>query len=239
MASLCGNPIIKPTTVSALTTPYTPSPVGTNTLINAMSQAGIRAGTAALADTDVKNIITFLGPAYYPTTPGSSSNNTDINKYMDTDNKFVNNVKAEYCYYFNLYANGITQLLDSVSSPSNVDNQGNAFASLNAACKTLNVHLNNIARFVQAIAIQRKSTLNGISTNLSNLSSNLSNASTALAKQQAVLSKEKVNIQLYKEMEEYSREKSQHTNNLLMFYSFLNITALGLLFYIYRSAGSS
>ena len=40
---------------------------------------------------------------------------------------------------------------------------------------------------------------------------------------------------LHKEMETYSRQKARYHNNMLMLYSFLNITALGLLFYVYRS----
>jgi hypothetical protein len=40
---------------------------------------------------------------------------------------------------------------------------------------------------------------------------------------------------LQKEMEAYSRQKAQYHNNMLALYSFLNITALGLLFYVYRS----
>jgi hypothetical protein len=44
-----------------------------------------------------------------------------------------------------------------------------------------------------------------------------------------------VQTKLYKEMERYSRQKANYTNNLLSLYSFLNLTALGMLFYIYRS----
>jgi hypothetical protein len=40
---------------------------------------------------------------------------------------------------------------------------------------------------------------------------------------------------LMKDMETYSRQKAKYHNNMLMVYSFLNITALGLLFYVYRS----
>jgi len=43
------------------------------------------------------------------------------------------------------------------------------------------------------------------------------------------------NETLYKEMEKYSRQKAAYTNNLLGLYSFLNITALGLLIYIYKA----
>ena len=40
---------------------------------------------------------------------------------------------------------------------------------------------------------------------------------------------------LMKDMETYSRHKAKYHNNMLMLYSFLNITAVGLLFYVYRS----
>jgi len=64
----------------------------------------------------------------------------------------------------------------------------------------------------------------------------LDSTEQGLAKQHEILTKGKDNTVLYKEMEKYSKEKNKYTSNMLMLYSFLNITALGLLFYVYRSA---
>ena len=238
MSSLCGTPTIQQTTITALNTPYIGIPNGTPTIVQAMRDAGIASTTTALSDANLATILSKLGRSYYPPPPTSTATDSDISGFMAADAKFVNNVKAEYCWYFSRYANGINQLLDSVINPNNTDTGGNTFSTLNDACKTLNNHLNDIVRFVQAVAKKRKSSLSGITENLNSLNNNLTEASTSLTKQQAILSKQQTTVQLYKEMEEFSREKSKHTNNLLMLYSFLNITALGLLFYIYRSAGN-
>jgi hypothetical protein len=39
----------------------------------------------------------------------------------------------------------------------------------------------------------------------------------------------------YERMIEYTREKAKATNNLMQLYGFLNIVALGVIFYVYRS----
>ena len=41
---------------------------------------------------------------------------------------------------------------------------------------------------------------------------------------------------LNKEMVKYTEEKARYNNNLLKLYSFMNIVALGLLVYVYKSA---
>jgi len=56
-----------------------------------------------------------------------------------------------------------------------------------------------------------------------------------MAQRELLSSKNQSQMLLMKEMEAYSRHKSKYNNNLLMLYGFLNITALGLLFYVYRS----
>jgi hypothetical protein len=205
---------------------------GTPSIVGAIPATILSAGTATAAD--ITTIITTLG-AYVPAAPTSQSD-ADIQSFMDKDSIFITKVQQEYCHYFGLYAAGINQLLACVMNSNNLDGNGNTFASINAECNLLNTKLNIIAQVIQKIADQRKTSLNGIKTNLDTLNAQLGTASTSLSAQQAILTKEKGSVQLYKEMEQYSREKSKYTNNLLMLYSFLNITALGLLFYVYRAA---
>jgi hypothetical protein len=165
---------------------------------------------------------------------------------MINDTTFVDAIKREYCHYYVRYADGINQLLDSLISATGVDltDKHNPFKDpakgngLNTVCRNLNANLNMIAYFVQGVSDYRKNTiLPQIKTDLNKLNEKLSSAAQSLTNQKRILTSAQTNVQLYKEMEEYSREKSKYTGNMLMLYSFLNITALGLLFYIYRSAG--
>jgi hypothetical protein len=245
--SLCGDYTIgSGRTISDLESSYTPAITGTPTILGAMAAAGITTiPTSGLQTTDINTIIgklTNLYPADLPSNPTDA----DISGYMIHDAAFVAGIKSEYCYYFQRYADGINQLLDSVINSNSKDNSNPPipFADpatggdgLNTACQKLNVKLNNIVYFVQGVGQLRRNSIPTITTELNTLNMSLSNASQDLAKQQKILTSAQTNVQLYKEMEQYSREKSKYTNNMLMLYSFLNITALGLLFYIYRSAG--
>jgi 7,8-dihydro-6-hydroxymethylpterin-pyrophosphokinase len=82
----------------------------------------------------------------------------------------------------------------------------------------------------------RTKNVQALGGDITKLNAQLERTEQNLAKHNEILSKGKDTSVLYKEMEKYSKEKNKYTNNMLMLYSFLNITALGLLFYVYRSA---
>ena len=56
-----------------------------------------------------------------------------------------------------------------------------------------------------------------------------------LAQQNKIISSSDAVTKLNKEMVKYTEEKNRYTENLLKTYSVLNIVALGLLIYIYKS----
>ena len=58
-----------------------------------------------------------------------------------------------------------------------------------------------------------------------------------LTEQNKIISSSEATTKLNKEMVKYTEEKGKYTDNLLKMYSVLNIVALGLLIYVYKSAG--
>jgi hypothetical protein len=100
----------------------------------------------------------------------------------------------------------------------------------------LNQTLNDITKIVKGVARSRVNDAKGLGDAIQRVNAQLDRTEQGLAKQHEILTKGKDNTVLYKEMEKYSKEKNKYTGNMLMLYSFLNITALGLLFYVYRSA---
>lgn len=250
--SVCGSLIINGGTggrtitgdANSLEAPYVPPTGTTATILGAIGT--VTPGASGFTPADIDTIIGTLKTSLYPTLP-SNPTDADISGYMIKDTKFVNAIKSEYCHYYQRYAYGINQLLDSIINSNSKDlttnqNPFNDTASgshgLNTVCKNLNAKLNKIAYFVKGVTDYRKTiTLPQIKSSLNDLNVKLSDAAESLTKQKKILTSAQTNVQLYKEMEQYSREKSKYTNNMLMLYSFLNITALGLLFYIYRSAG--
>jgi hypothetical protein len=43
------------------------------------------------------------------------------------------------------------------------------------------------------------------------------------------------NTALYKKMVEYTKQKGKANGNLVLLYTFMNLIALGMLFYVYRA----
>ena len=67
------------------------------------------------------------------------------------------------------------------------------------------------------------------------LTNTMDTRASKLQEQARILQSRQGAENLYKEMMAYTSEKVRSTNNLLSMYSFLNIFALGVLLYLYRS----
>jgi len=146
---------------------------------------------------------------------------------------FAANVTDEYCYFNGLYTSAVEHFLSMTANKSASSSPIDAYSK---ASVILIGNLIDISTLVGYIGAQRSSdgSLQALATQMQTALQTLQNQLgmiTSSAKSAGLTT----NTQLYKEMEKYSRQKASYTNNLLGFYSFLNITSLGLLFYIYRS----
>jgi hypothetical protein len=171
----------------------------------------------------------------------SVSETGPIEAYMKQDKTFVDNVKAEYCFYDGRYRYALQQLIKGLQqgyTDSNTTNQKTIQNYLKIT-QGLNRTLNDMTQIMNQITQQRKQETKDQSTSINSLNQELVSRGTQLSAQNDILQKEQGAANLYKEMVKFTREKANYTNNMLALYSFLNITALGLLFYIYRSAGEA
>ena len=168
---------------------------------------------------------------------------TENQACIDKDALFTTNIKDEYTYYYALYSFTITKLMTALTNQQSTawtgtSGQNNAINSYKVAAIKLNIRINDITQIVDAVSKkQRNSNITNLTDALNADDQNLQAQSAKLVRQRELLSnKNQDNMVLMKEMDEYSRQKAKYHNNLLMLYSFLNITAIGLLFYVYRSA---
>lgn len=168
---------------------------------------------------------------------------TENQACIDKDALFTTNIKDEYTYYYALYSFTIKKLMEALTNQQStawtgISGQNNAINSYKAAAIKLNMRINDITQIVDAVSKkQRTSNITSLTDALNADDQNLQAQSAKLVRQRELLSnKNQDNMVLMKEMDEYSRQKAKYHNNLLMLYSFLNITAIGLLFYVYRSA---
>jgi hypothetical protein len=100
------------------------------------------------------------------------------------------------------------------------------------ATQTLNQRINDIISLTKEIAEQRgDAQYPGMKT----MNSDFSSRVAKLEEQRRIIRSQQGDTKLYKEMVSYTREKAKYTSNLLNLYSFLNVFALGMLVYLYRS----
>ena len=92
--------------------------------------------------------------------------------------------------------------------------------------------MNDLIQIVNEITIQLKQT-----DVVGNLNTVMKESQSKLMEQNKILSSTDVVTKLNKEMVKYTEEKGRYTDNLLKVYSVLNIVVLGLLVYVYKSAG--
>ena len=173
-------------------------------------------------------------------TPPTASDAKSVAAYMKKDADFTNDIKKEYCFYDGRYRYALQHLIQALQSGYNDTNQSNqqVIQSYLQITQGLNQKLNDLAQIVNELTRVKLQQAQDQNSSLNALNQQLGTRSKLLSAQNDILQKEQGAANLYKEMVKYTKEKANYTNNMLALYSVLNITALGLLVYIYRSAAS-
>jgi len=221
-------------------TPYS----GSKSIVGAIGNSSVsRDANGLIPDSAIPGLVQSLtSRGIVPAVPPNTPNAAELEVFLTKNTAFIEGAKAEYCYYNQRYAWAINQLFGSLVGP-----KGQAFLTVTSAQQAtinkylqasvqLNQTLNDITKIVKGVAKSRVNDVKGLGDSINKLNAQLDRTEQGLAKQKEILTKGKDTTVLYKEMEKYSKEKNKYTGNVLMLYSFLNITALGLLFYVYRSA---
>ena len=175
-----------------------------------------------------------------PKPPSMTANkNQDklINAFMSEEATAIDNIKLEYCHTLMRYKYALNTLIEKLQvgySSTDTANKADVEKKL-ATTIELNRKLNDLILIVNEYTKMRLGQSQMYNDSINALNANLLIKSKALSAQNKTLSSGKADALLYKEMVKYTTEKTNYTTNMLMLYSFLNITALGLLFYAYRS----
>lgn len=167
--------------------------------------------------------------------PGSESSR--IEAFMKKDRVFVEGVKQEYCFYDGRYKYALRQLIQKLQegySDSDSKNQALIQKYLQFT-QTLNRKLNDLSQITNAVTQLRLQQTQDSGTAINSVNAQMSERSKLLQQQNKILSTDQGAARLYKDMVGYTREKVNYTNNMLAMYTFMNVTALGLLFYLYTA----
>jgi hypothetical protein len=157
-------------------------------------------------------------------------------KYTDKSKKLRESINKEYCHYYVRYMWGVTKILnDATASGAVVSPQ------LKTNVQILNTKLNTIILVMKGVVNSRLNTLEnyyggeGDPKSVNYLNKSLDDARKKLAMHSEKLQQNDLSSDIQQSMIEYSLEKNSSSRNLLALYGFMNIVAVGLLFYLYTN----
>lgn len=174
-----------------------------------------------------------------PAAPSLSSTvnqDTALSQYTATLNGLVNNMRAEYCFYDARYKFAIRELITGIANATSANVASGSLSTLLETCGRLNLRLNDFAQIANAITAEINKSTKSLNSEINSLNAEIASYSNKLRKQAEVLNSEAPTAEIRKRMVEYTREKAKATNNLLSLYFFLDVVALGMLFYVYKAA---
>lgn len=157
----------------------------------------------------------------------------------EAEKKTMVSIQAEFCFYYVRYKYALDDLFETLSrtsAGSGLTAQQRATITTKITnAKNLNVKLNDVIQFTNYLAKTRSSEMRDQNKEINVMNDNIRDIYGRLVEQNKILRKEDAITDLRRRMVEFGEEKNQSANSLLSLYGFLNLVALGLLFYVARS----
>lgn len=184
-----------------------------------------------------------------PTIPTPQQPNIDANvaiqAYVSKTDNLKSVLKSEYCHYLGRYQFAIRKMVESIGSATTqgtgvgTGNSGPSVAitvrTYTDAAKVINTALLDLSQLANAITEDQYTQAKQFNSRINDLNGEINNYFAVLKGHAAILKKEVPAVEIRKRMVEYTKEKSNAHRNLLGFYFFLDIVALGILFYVYKA----
>jgi hypothetical protein len=194
-----------------------------------------RDGNGMLKDTTVKALIGSLkGSGVIPT--ASAKGNPE--EYMTKQKELLKNIEAEYCFYESRYKYSLEQLFKAINI-GYMNNTGDVQSAIQAnltSTQALNQKLNDLTQIINGVTDDMLASTNSLEEETKALDKKMKEQKQKLAAQNKIISSSQAATEINKQMVKFTEQKAKYSDNLLGLYSFLNIVALGLLIYVYKSA---
>jgi hypothetical protein len=150
-------------------------------------------------------------------------------------------IDTEYCFYYKRYMFILKDVLMTAATSDNSITTDSLYLKKKANAETINMKLNQILQVMQGLVNSRLGSLKtyyGGSTGVNKMNSQLDDTRSKLLIHTEMLKNVNMEKDVRSSMIDYSLEKNSSSRNLLGIYGFMNIVAVGLLFYLYRISKS-
>jgi uncharacterized phage infection (PIP) family protein YhgE len=192
-------------------------------------------------DTHIASLVSRLAAAPGPnvsdsTTTLSETRLNSANNFSTNSATLRTNIDNEYCYYYVRYKKSLNLLLSAAVNPQ-TNTTSPSYMTLKTNTENLNRKLNQIIQVLQSLVNNRLSTLNTYygSGGVNQINSELNMVRDKLQKDAKNLNDSQMETNVKTAMMDYTIEKNNASRNMLAVYGFLNIVAVGMLYYMYRS----
>lgn len=148
-------------------------------------------------------------------------------------------INNEYCFYYKRYIYVLEKVLSLAATTGVNVAAGSTYDTFKQNAIRINTQLNQILQIIQGVIKSRSDSLKsyyGTSTGVNALNTELDTARNNLIEHMGKLQDNDMENNVKSAMVDYTIEKNSSSRNLLAIYGFMNIVAVGLLFYIYRSS---
>jgi len=140
-------------------------------------------------------------------------------------------MQSEYCWYYNRYIWALTNVLTAASQSGGVVDP-----KVKSNTAELNTKLNGILLVMKASINSRMDTLSSYyDKDINSQNGDLDTARQRLRDHSEILEKNDLQSDVQAALVDYSIEKNSSSRNMLAMYGFMNIVAVGLLFYLYTN----
>jgi len=189
--------------------------------------------TAAINPTnvDISTFTTFL-TTYNPSLPTPL---VSKQQYVALLELYIKQLNDEYCYYYSIYKFGLKALLNDIVYYTNNTQPTNAIADAQKYVLIMNRRCGYLLYCMEKIKNKLETDSTQITTIAQNDEQEIESATAEIIRQNQMLQQNDLNSDVYKNMVKYTYEKNKYSSNILALYGGLNIVAIALLVYIYRS----
>jgi hypothetical protein len=203
-------------------------------LPSSANPASDRDGNGILNKNAVQSIVSSLKGA--GVIPNASTTTPEL--YTKKQQDLLKNVQSEYCFYEARYKYSLQQLFNAIQQ-GYMNNTGDVQTAVQRylqATQGLNQRLNDLTQIINGVTDDMLSSTSNLEAEIQAFDKEIRDKKAKLDAQNKIISSNQATTELNKQMVKFTEQKAKYSDNLLGLYSFLNIVALGLLVYVYKSA---
>jgi len=187
-----------------------------------------------LKDSAITSIITSLKGS--GVIPNAKSANADM--LVKKQSELLQHIDDEYCFYESRYKYSLEQLLSAINQGyvNNTTDVQSAVQKYLQSTQALNQRLNDLTQIINGVTEDMLTSATNLEAEIVAYNNQIKEQGSKLQEQNKIISSSQAASKLNKQMVKYTEQRAKYSNNLLGLYSFLNIVALVLLVYVYKSA---